>query len=255
MILIVLAYSGMLLTACSTLQLEEDREISIAFSDSSHTSLGQLFPSKSIPHLKQSGFLLLNIGQDALLKRFTLLSAAEQAIDLQYYIWNSDKSGRLLAQQLLLAADRGVHVRLLLDDFSIGGRDDFLLIMDAHPKIEIRIYNPNASRKGKVRRALGFIGEFGRLNQRMHNKSFIVDGSVAIVGGRNIGDEYFDLNHELNFRDRDILAVGPIVADVAKSFDAYWNNERAFSITTLLKNVPNKDETLTFRKDIKEKVL
>jgi len=255
MVLIVFAYSGMLITACSTLQVEQKREISVAFSNSSHTSLGQIFPSTSIPHPKQSGFLLLNTGQDALLKRFTLLGAAEQAIDLQYYIWNSDKSGRLLAQQLLTAADRGVHVRLLLDDFSIGGRDDLLLIMDAHPNIEIRIYNPNASRKGKIRKTLGFISEFGRLNQRMHNKSFIVDGSVAIVGGRNIGDEYFDLNHELNFRDRDILTVGPIVAEVAKSFDSYWNNERAFSITKLVKGSPDNAEVLIFRKSVQEKIL
>jgi len=253
--LLILFYSYIFIAGCTTLQVEEGRKNSIAFSESLYTSLGQLSFAASSNHAKESGFLILNTGQDALQKRFILISAAEQAIDLQYYIWNSDKSGRLLAQQLLLAADRGVRVRLLLDDFSIGGRDSLLLLMDHHPNIEIRIYNPNPSRKGTVRKTLGFIDEFGRLNQRMHNKSFIVDGSAAIVGGRNIGDEYFDLNHDLNFRDRDLLTVGPIVTGVAKSFDAYWNNERAFSITTLVKELPNKDEALTFRKGIKEKVL
>ncbi len=252
--LIILICCCALVTGCSTLKVENKREFSIAFSDSIHTSLGQISATAAASHIEESGFLILNTGQDALLKRFVLLDAAEQAIDLQYYIWNSDKSGSLLAQQVLLAADKGVHVRLLLDDFSVAGRDSLLLLMDAHPNIEIRIYNPNASRKGAVRKLLGFIGDFGRLNQRMHNKSFIVDGSVAIVGGRNIGDEYFDLNHELNFRDRDLLTIGPVVAEVSKSFDAYWNSERAFSITNLAKGLTDKSEILAFRKEVEDKV-
>jgi len=250
LLLIMLGCTGGFIAGCATVKIENEREISLAFSNSLETSLGQLSASASVSHAEKSGFLILNTGHDALLKRVSLLVKAEKAIDLQYYIWNSDKSGRLLAQQLLLAADKGIHVRLLLDDFSAGNRDTLLLMMNAHPNIDIRIYNPNASQN----KIVGFIGDFKRLNQRMHNKSFIVDGSVAIVGGRNIGDEYFDLNHEINFRDRDLLTIGPIVTEISKSFDVYWNNERAFSIGHLVKNKPDKEEILAFRKEIKSKV-
>lgn len=253
-IYILLGPTVLFTQGCSTLQVEKEREISLAFSEPLHTTLGQVSATVVAADPAESGFLVLNTGHDAFQKRFALLDVAEQAIDLQYYIWNSDKSGRLLAQQVLLAADRGVHIRLLLDDFNIGDRDVLLLIMDAHPNIEIRVYNPNAARKGPVRKVLGLIGDFGRLNQRMHNKSFIVDGSVAIVGGRNIGDEYFDLSHEINFRDRDLFAVGPIVADIANSFDAYWNHERAFSITNIINASVDSAEALTFRKELKNKV-
>ncbi|NQY25679.1 MAG: phospholipase D family protein [Piscirickettsiaceae bacterium] len=252
---LILICLSIFITGCSTLQVEQERGSSFAFSKPLNTSLGKLSATASVHYPEESGFLLLNTGKDALLKRVVLLDFAEQAIDLQYYIWNSDKSGRLLAHKLLLAADRGVHVRLLLDDFSIAGRDGLLFLMNSHPNIDIRIYNPNAARKGMVRKLLGFIGDFGRLNQRMHNKSFIVDNSVAIVGGRNIGDEYFDLNHELNFRDRDLLAAGPVVAEVSQSFDAYWNNDRAFSITHFFKAPALGSEVQAFRKKVEEKVL
>ncbi len=255
LLLILWCSSSIAITGCTTLQPEKERDISLAFSQPLHTTLGKAAASAIPADSIKSGFLVLNTGHDAFLKRFALLDAAERAIDLQYYIWNSDKSGRVLAQQVLLVADRGVHIRLLLDDFNIGDRDELLLVMDAHPNIEIRVYNPNAARKGPVRKVLGLIGDFGRLNQRMHNKSFIVDGSVAIVGGRNIGDDYFDLNDELNFRDRDLLAVGPIVIDIAKSFDAYWNHERAFSITNIINGSSvDSTEILTLRKSLENKV-
>jgi putative cardiolipin synthase len=254
LLLILSCSNSVFITGCATLQLENEREISLAFSEPLDTSLGKVSATALAADSAQSGFLVLNTGHDAFLKRLALIDAAEQAIDLQYYIWNSDKSGRLLAHQVLLAADRGVHIRLLLDDFNIGDRDALLLVIDAHPNIEIRVYNPNAARKGAVRKMLGGIGDFGRINQRMHNKSFIVDGSIGIVGGRNIGDEYFDLNHELNFRDRDLLAVGPIVAEIAESFDAYWNHERAFSIATLIDVTTDNVEILSFRKGVDSQV-
>ena len=250
----MLVFTSTFIVGCSTLQIENGREISLAFSTPIQTSLGQLSATASASHIGESGFLILNTGHDALLKRFTLIGEAEKAIDLQYYIWKSDKSGRLLSRQLLLAADKGIQVRLLLDDFSVGNRDTILLMMNTHPNIDIRIYNPNSSQQGGARKILGFMGEFSRLNQRMHNKSFIVDGSVAIVGGRNIGDEYFDLNNEVNFRDRDLLAIGSVVPEVSKSFDAYWNSERAFSISHIAKDSTDKSKIPAFRKNIEAKV-
>jgi len=240
-------------TGCSSLTIEQ-REFSPAFNKADTTSLGtQLSETKPRRGRYHSGFLLLDTGQDALKKRLALLDLSEQSVDLQYYIWNSDRSGRLMADRLLQAADRGVRIRLLLDDFNVGDRDTPLVTLDAHPNIEVRIYNPNQARSG-IRKIMGLLGNFGRLNQRMHNKTFTVDASVSIVGGRNIGDEYFDLHSELNFRDRDLLAVGPIVGDISKSFDAYWNNERAFSITSLVKQPISDADVVDLRARLNETI-
>jgi len=219
-------------TACTTLPSDSQNEPSFAFIAGMKTSSGQLFKAALDDHPGKSGIQLLDSGRDALQMRLALLDMAERAIDLQYYIWNSDTSGRLLAERVLKAADRGVRVRLLLDDFNVGDRDAPLVAMDGHPNVEVRIYNPNASRKG-LAKWLALIGEFGRLNQRMHNKSFVVDGTAAIVGGRNIGDEYFDLGENLNFRDRDLIVVGPVVSQISQGFDDYWNSQRSFSARTI----------------------
>ena len=220
--------------ACTSLPVAVEREVSRAFTASHETTLGRMFAADVAEHPGESGIDLLDTGREALQVRLAALAMAEQAVDLQYYIWNSDYAGRLMAERVLQAADRGVRVRMLLEDFTVGDRDVPLLTMDAHPNIEVRVYNPNANRKG-LAKWLAFIGEFGRLNQRMHNKSFVVDGSAAIVGGRNIGDEYFDLHDELNFRDRDLLAVGPVVREVARGFDAYWNSERSYRVRSIAK--------------------
>lgn len=168
-----------------------------------------------------SGILLLDSGAEALRARIALIEAASCSIDAQYYIWNSDASGRYLAGRLLAAADRGVHVRLLLDDINVGKREGILAALAAHPNIEVQIYNPFAQRRG-LRKVFGFLWEFTRLNRRMHVKSFTVDQAITIVGGRNIGDEYFDASETLNFRDRDLMAAGPVVADTLAMFDAFW---------------------------------
>jgi putative cardiolipin synthase len=169
-----------------------------------------------------------------------LIDLAEHSIDAQYYIWNSDASGRYLAGRLFAAAERGVHVRILLDDINIAGRDAALSLLAEQPNIEIRIYNPTAARSG-ARRLFGFMREFSSLNRRMHNKSFTVDGLVTIVGGRNIGDEYFDLHPEKNFRDREILAAGPVVADVVAGFQAFWDSPWTLPIEVLTTHSPNPD--------------
>lgn len=238
--------SALVTTACSTLPDAPPREPSVAFQAGGQTSLGRLFEPEVRAHPDLSGIQLLNTGRDALQTRLALLELAEQAVDLQYYIWNSDYSGRLLAERVLRAADRGVRVRLLLDDFNVGDRDTPLVAMDEHPNVEVRIYNPNASRRGMAR-WFTFVGEFRRLNERMHNKMFVVDGSAAILGGRNVGDEYFGLSETLNFRDRELLAVGPVVPHISRGFDAYWNNERSYPIETIASDRPSHVEVQAIR--------
>ena len=184
---------------------------------------------------------MIETGRDALLYRAALIDAAESAIDAQYYIWNSDDSGLYLARRLLLAADRGVRVRVVLDDINLGGRDDLLALFAAHPNIDIKVYNPAPVRDG-FGKWLSFLGDFDRLNRRMHNKSFIVDGVVGIIGGRNIGDEYFDEHPTLNFHDRDVLAVGPVVDDFSANFEAFWGSEWSRPVGELASETPIEGE-------------
>lgn len=205
--------------------------------------LGRAVKAASAGHPGTSGVLLVDTGSSALDERDALIEAAAHTIDAQYYIWNSDASGRYLAARLLAAAERGVRVRILLDDINIAGRDAALVALAAHPRVEIRVYNPTAARSG-VARLFGFVREFSRLNRRMHNKSFTVDRAVTIVGGRNIGNEYFDLDPVSNFRDRDILAAGPVVAEVAAGFEAFWTSRWTQLASTLAIDAPLSPEQL-----------
>jgi putative cardiolipin synthase len=179
----------------------------------------------------ESGFRLLTLNTNALMSRVVLASKAERSLDLQYYIFNDDATGRLVAQQLLKAADRGVRVRLLLDDITQDEQVPLFNALDAHDNIEVRLFNPfNTRRPSAVSKAAQMLLDFRRLNRRMHNKSFIADNRIAIVGGRNIGDEYFDAGKDSNFRDLDLLAIGPVVEQASRSFDAYWNDEAAIPV-------------------------
>ncbi|PKH04784.1 phospholipase D family protein [Moritella sp. Urea-trap-13] len=179
-----------------------------------------------------SGVLLLDSGWDALAQRLALIETAEHSIDIQYYIWNSDGSGSYLASRLLAAADRGVKVRVMLDDINLNEREALLATLDRHPQIAIRIFNPIPTRNGFTK-WFNFMGDFSRLNRRMHNKSFTVDGALSIVGGRNIGDEYFDLSDDINFRDRDVLVSGSVVNDIEASFGQYWNSQWSYPVNLL----------------------
>ena len=168
-----------------------------------------------------SGILPLHAGLDAFAARALLADAAEVSIDAQYYIWRNDLSGTMLFDALCRAADRGVRVRLLLDDNNTMGLDGTLAALASHPHVEVRLFNAFRQRRWRL---LGFLTDFARLNRRMHNKSFTVDGQVTVVGGRNVGDEYLDASHEVSFVDLDVLAIGPVVADVAADFERYWNS-------------------------------
>jgi len=176
-------------------------------------------------HGDDAGLRLLSNSIDALLARLALADRAKYSIDLQYYIFHGDATGKLVAQHLLAAADRGVRVRILLDDLHEGPRDAVLHALDGHKNIEIRVFNPFYERANSTwGLAKQFVGDFSRLNRRMHNKAYVVDGAAAIVGGRNIGDEYFDASEGVNFRDLDVLLIGPVVAEVSHVFDLYWNS-------------------------------
>ncbi len=179
-----------------------------------------------------SGFKLLPRNEEALLWRLALIDSARHSLDLQYYVWFGDKVGQLLLARVIAAANRGVRVRLLFDDLntllhdmgSVELRDAALAMIDRHPKIEIRVFNAWRSRDLLGRAAEG-AAEFERLNRRMHNKQMIADNRAAIIGGRNIGDEYFGLNAGFNFHDLDVLGIGPVARQASSVFDRYWNSD------------------------------
>lgn len=163
-----------------------------------------------------------------------LAEIAERTLDVQYYIWRNDVTGTMLFEALRAAADRGVRVRLLLDDNNTSGLDTVLAALDAHPSIEVRLFNPLGIRKPRL---LSYLVDFPRLNRRMHNKSFTADNQATIIGGRNVGDEYFGATDGILFVDLDVLAVGPVVTEVSDSFDAYWNSRSAYPADRLLPRV------------------
>ncbi len=181
---------------------------------------------------QKTGVYPLPDGMDAFAARMLLISTAEKTLDVQYYIWNNDITGNLMFQAIKEAAERGVRVRLLIDDNNTRGLDPTLWVLNDHPNIEVRLMNPNRFRSW---RWLGFVGDFERLNHRMHNKSITADSQITITGGRNIGDEYFSLNQEMVFSDLDVLMVGHIVPQMSQAFDQYWNHKLAFPITDLVK--------------------
>ncbi|MCX8038341.1 MAG: phospholipase D family protein [Candidatus Sumerlaeia bacterium] len=205
---------------------------SYALPDPETTHLGRLFAEASAANGGLSGFLLLESGLDAFLARALLADAAERTLDVQYYILHDDTTGKLFMDHLLAAADRGVRVRLLLDDTATLGRDFAIATFDIHPRIEVRVFNPFVRRRSsRISRLLEFVTHPSRLNHRMHNKMFVADNAAAIVGGRNIGDEYFEAHAQVNFKDMDLLAVGPIARDVSACFDEFWNSEWAIPIS------------------------
>jgi putative cardiolipin synthase len=231
MLLGLLALGG-----CASLPDNSNRTESLHYSDTDDTPLGQLV-EQTLPAQAEgeSGYLLLSDGLDAFVARAVLAQRAERSIDTQYYMWHDDEVGNLLAYQLLKAADRGVRVRLLLDDIDEGGRDINIAVYDGHPNIAVRIFNPFGRNTG---RTLQYVTGFGKQTRRAHNKSFTVDSQATILGGRNIGDEYFSADPNLEFADLDVLAIGPVARDVSRSFDEYWNSPLSYPIATLLNTRP-----------------
>ena len=196
----------------------------------------------------ESGFRVLTLSTNGLLSRLALVDKARISVDLQYFIFANDATGKLLAQHLLAAADRGVRVRLLVDDINNKATKPMLDALDAHDNIEVRVFNPFYTRQpGALSKAAQMLLEFRRLNRRMHNKSFIVDNKVAVIGGRNIADDYFDAGSDYNYRDLDLLAVGPVVPQASKVFDAYWADEASVPANAFKKAKNSQADLATLR--------
>jgi putative cardiolipin synthase len=221
----------LLMSGCAGLPSLDGRMQTSAYVDTDGTRLGRAVALAAAPHPGKSGIHPLAVPPDAFAARVLLAHAAEKSLDVQYYIWRGDQTGYLLLEALWRAAERGVRVRLLLDDGGTSGLDREIAALDDHPGVEVRLYNPFASRGS---RAIGYLADFARLNRRMHNKSFTADNQVAIVGGRNVGNEYFGAGPGTLFEDLDVIAVGPVVREVSEAFDLYWNSRSAYPAAGLL---------------------
>jgi putative cardiolipin synthase len=213
------------MSGCASLPPLEDRTATTALADTAQTRLGRAVAADVAANPGKTGIHPLPDGNAAFAARVALATAAERSIDAQYYIWHGDRVGYLLFEALWQAAERGVRVRLLLDDLNTGGLDPTIAALNAHPDIEVRLYNPLVHRGA---RALNFLTDFTRVNRRMHNKSFTVDNQVSVVGGRNIANEYFGAGSGLMFADLDVIAVCAAVREVSKAFDLYWNSPSAY---------------------------
>lgn len=230
--IIILIYC-VLLTACASSLSEVGRDKVASYHQGyiPDSALAKYFASlQADDHHDKTGFYALSTGDEALLARIALIESAQHSLDLQYYIFSGDETSQIVLWRLYEAAKRGVKIRLLLDDMQ--SRDDQILAqLDAHPNIEIRLFNPRLNRASRV---FAFLSDFSRLNYRMHNKSLTADGVATIVGGRNIGNEYFSFNNAVEFGDFDLLMVGTAVEQTAQQFDLYWNSEPSIPVTSLV---------------------
>ena len=214
---------------CSCAQLPKDyqREQTAHFTDTADTELGARSHRARDGRSERCRIVPFADGVDAFLARVALAQLAERSLDMQYFLWHEDLTGQVLLGFVLDAADRGVRVRLLLDDLDNQSLDEELYALDRHPNITVRLFNPFATRGFKY---VDFFTDTSRVNRRMHNKSFTADNQFAILGGRNIGDEYFDAREDQNFYDYDALVSGPVVERVSEAFDLYWNHEMAVPV-------------------------
>ncbi len=219
------------LAGCAVLPANDDRSASSAVPLDRSGVLNRAIAPQREAHPGLSGIYPLGSPLDAFAARMLMLRAAEHSLDLQYYIWRNDLTGALLFDALREAADRGVRVRLLLDDQNTSGLDEVLTALNGHANIEVRLFNPYA---GRSARALQFVSDFSRLNRRMHNKSLTVDNQITLIGGRNMGDAYFGATDEVVFADMDVLAVGPVVGEVSDDFDRYWAAVSSYPAERLL---------------------
>ena len=231
LVLLLVALAALAWLTHKPLPARDAQAASIHLTDTEGTSLGRALAAEAAQHPGLSGIYSLPNGHDAFAARAALAEVAERSIDAQYYIWHDDTAGRLLLQSLRRAADRAVRVRLLLDDNNTGGMDPVLMALDAHPHIEVRLFNPLMHRKNRL---LDYLSDFSRTNRRMHNKSFTVDNQATVVGGRNVGDEYFGAGDGVMFADLDVMAFGAVVTPVSSDFDRYWSSASTYPIASIV---------------------
>ncbi len=216
-------------TGCSTLpkhKIESIPETTLQV-DTAQTTLAQIIQPLQEQHPDLTGYLVLFEPLEALATRLSLIDKAEKRLDLQYYIWDNDKVGSLALHALIRAADRGVKIRLLIDDNNAKSTEGIFLALAQHPNIEVKLFNPYRFRKY---RALDMILDLKRINRRMHNKSFIADHQVALIGGRNMTNQYYNVSDNYQFSDVDVMLVGTAVKDISHSFDEYWSHEYAYKV-------------------------
>ena len=228
--LVIWLVSVFVLVSCATLPEDFDKPASYALTDTGETLFGRGVTQQARAHPGKSGFVVLGNGLDAFVARAVLSHYAERSIDVQYYLFHNDLVGALLVDQLLKAADRGVRVRLLVDDMDMGGRDLGASVADAHPNMEVRFFNPFSRNVGRTSQ---FLTRYCSVTRRMHNKSVTVENQVSILGGRNIGNEYFEAHPDLAFADLDVMVIGPAVKEVSTAFDRYWNSVLAYHVSVL----------------------
>jgi len=221
-----LLVTALLAAGCASVDWDAPKVHTTALAAPPSNSLASAFEA----HPDESGFLLLADGIEAFGARLLLASRARTSLDAQYYFILNDVTGHAFFHELLKAADRGVRVRLLLDDIATSGYDPGLAALDSHPHFEVRIFNPFTRSKGRL---FSGVSEFRRVNRRMHNKSMTADGLTTVIGGRNIGAEYFAANEDMNFGDLDVLGIGPVAREAGRAFDDYWNSEAAVPISVL----------------------
>ena len=242
-----------LVSACApAINWDYPRSPSNTFAQPETTTVGALFQEAADKHPGLSGFSIIRQGGQAFMARLAMADLAEKTLDGQYYIWDGDTTGLILADHLLRAADRGVRVRLLIDDHYMSeSRDNNIAALDAHPNIEIRFFNPVRNRRWRM---MSLLAEFGRVNHRMHNKLFVMDNAVGIVGGRNIADVYFGVSTDHNYRDLDVMSAGPIVNEISASFDLFWNSEWALPVAAVVKELATEKDLQDLRKRLQEKL-
>ena len=257
-LILVLALMVLFLVgACAGRKLPEEAPPKIASQALEPAGEGELADLAAVIAAKfgkdASSVLPIDRNDEALRWRLMLADLAEASIDLQVFIWHDDATGNLLMQRLLAAADRGVRVRLLVDDLLITA-DEGIAALDSHPNIQARIFNPWHGRETTVGKGLEFVTKMDRLNQRMHNKLMVADNHVTIVGGRNIGDEYFGISSKFNFRDMDVITVGPIAREVSRTFDIYWNHDWAYAGDAFADKAATADQFEQVKRDIQEDI-
>src|SRR5271163_787306 len=234
----------LLLSGCVGLPRHVQKFHSEALPDPQTTALGRLSAAEEA-NKNLSGIRLLTSGEEALADLIALADHAERTLDIQYYIIEQDDSARILLRHVRLAADRGVRVRVLVDDLNTAGEDRRFLHLSEHANVEVRVFNPfPGGRSAMWTRFLASVSDIRRINHRMHNKLFVADNALAITGGRNIGDQYFTRDRYSNFIDLDVVAAGAIVPELSASFDAFWNSKYAYPIASVASPV-EAESTLT----------
>ncbi len=239
---------SLLLQGCAGIPEDFEQVPSNAWQHPETTTLGAFFDAHEPAGTDLSGVVLIAHPQQAFRARYAFAGQAEKTLDMQYYLWKGDTTGRLLFHKVFQAADRGVQVRLMIDDIYHSGRDVAYAAIDQHPNVQVRVFNPMGNR-GLAKQA-NFMVHKSKLNHRMHNKIFLADNAVAVLGGRNIGDDYFGMDPELNFLDLDVLAVGAAARDAGKAYDLYWNSTKAVPILALLDKPPKPEALADLREEL-----